>query len=289
MKPAIESKKVKRPGYVEIDPGEWWQLECAPQPRFDTVEIKYDGIWGRVDIDENRAEIYSRHGQLKTALDIEPVGKTATLHAEYMYGSSWSGRMNLEGVLFVFDCTSIGGHDISHLPLSRRREAAALMVKKLGEPFRMVKQFSISKTRELWEGYIIERNFEGLIFKESDAPFGAKWGRAKRVYEVDYVCLGFNQSDAPKYVGRMVASVRAGVYANGNLIDVASVSGLSEHQRTAMYNNPDDFIGRVFKASGYQVFKNGALRHPNFVDWHYDKLPQDCTLESVLEIGGWAG
>ncbi len=283
MGKTFEDMKVSRPGYAEIGPDH--PLEELKQ-QWDVVELKYDGIWGRIECDEGVAKTFSRNGQVKHYQACGDV--SATLHAEYMFGSNWSYRMGLSGISFVFDCTRWGKKDISHRPLTERREYAAKAVEILGAPFRLVEQYPVNMVPLLWEQFVLAQSYEGLVLKNSEEPFGEGWGRIKRVFEVDYVCMGFNQSDAPKYKGRMVKSVIAGLYdKKGELVSTASVSGLNEHQRAMMFQNPDEYIGRVFKASGKQVFESGALRHPNFVEWHHDKLPTECTVKAARHVGGW--
>jgi ATP-dependent DNA ligase len=51
---------------------------------------------------------------------------------------------------------------------------------------------------------------------------------------------------------------------------------MSEEERKDMFNWPIDYKGKVMTCSGKDIFKSGALRHPNFVRLHPDKDPKDC-------------
>jgi ATP-dependent DNA ligase len=247
-------------------------------------ELKYDGIWGRMEIGDGVINVWSRNGQLKytqfTASRVK-----ATLHGEFMFGTAWAGRF-APGAFYAFDITAWGGRDVSGLPLRRRRKMLIRLLTGLDEAWvRIVEQHPISSIMDAWAG-VVDKGFEGLVCKSTKGPFGYGWGRIKREFEVDYVCMGFNESDAEKYRGRMVRSVKAGLYFGSELKHVGNIGGLDEKDRAEMFLAQEAFAGRVFTASGKQVFEGGVLRHPNFIGWHGDKLPENCTIESAEKVGG---
>ena len=105
--------------------------------------------------------------------------------------------------------------------------------------------------------------------------------RAKREIEVEYVCLGFNESDADKYRGRMVKSIKGGLYVDGRLTEIIDVSGMTEAQRTEFYDHQYAYIGNVFTARGRGLFDSGKLRNPQFIGFRSDKNATECTLDNV--------
>lgn len=254
---------------------------------YDTIELKYDGIWGQFYAEEGRFSIWSRNGKkkkegiLKTKVD-HPL----LLHGEFMFGSNWSQETGLSGKFFVFDAIKAGGKNWSSQPLSVRRKIAMNAVDLIGQPLTLVKSYPITDLKCIWHKHVALEGWEGVILKHTTQPFGKGWARIKAQFDVDYVCVGFNHSDAEKYKGKMVRSIKAGVYVDGELKHVCNVSGMNEGERRKMYDSPELFLGKVFTAQGKRVHFNGSLRHPNFFRWHLDKKDTDCTLDSVLRVRG---
>jgi len=274
------------------------QLHRAVE-KFDTIELKYDGIWGVAFIQpsKNKIDVYSRTGRLKSTLRPESMGlqKDTILLGEFMHGSNWAIRKGVAGKFFVYDCLSYKSADVTQFPLSDRREVAEEAVakiemndKKSGSVFELGAYFDRShNVKEIWEKYVEGEHYEGLVFKNSDSHFGETWGRCKKKFEVEYVCMGFTKSDSPKYKKRGVKSVIGGLFKNGLLVKTIQVSGLTDEQRRTFFLHPHKFRMRVFTASGRGLFKNGAVRHPSFEGWREDKPASECTIEDVQRLGGY--
>ena len=71
--------------------------------------------------------------------------------------------------------------------------------------------------------------------------------------------------------------MNGGLFVRGELVHICKVGGLTAEQREEFYDNPKDYIGKVFEASGKKITKKGALRHPNFIRFRGDKIPGDCV------------
>lgn len=79
-------------------------------------------------------------------------------------------------------------------------------------------------------------------------------------------------------------SMVLGAYKNGQLIEVGRVaSGLTDFMREDMANNPDNYIGQVVEVSAMSTTKDGALRHPVFMQMRTDKNPEDCKWEEIFK------
>ena len=280
------SHAIDRPNYETFVAADLPKLNDSCD--YDLVELKADGIWGKMTIWHNKVAVYSRHGKKKAHWFIH--GRNgfkamSVIHGEFMYGSAFSKANEHQGKFYAFDCTVFEGNDISHLPLLHRRHCLLEVIHHMGDQDRVVplKQWYISDTDlpGLWQQKVVDGGWEGLVLKRNEAPFGLGFARIKTEYEVDYVCTGFKQSDADKYRGCMVRSITGGLYFQGKLKPVVNVSGMSEDERIEMYNNPEKYIGKVFTARGKGLFKSGAVRHPNYVGLHAEKLPDECTFEAV--------
>ena len=264
---------LNRPVFLDLNPVD------GPPPGFNKVELKMDGQWGQLKIENGSLEIWSRHGKLKLQTRV-PKAPDMIVHGEFLYGSNWAIQRGMAGQFYAFDIISYRDTDISDKTLKYRRSVLtqylSLYSKAYGLPewLRVLPQYPVSDWRDLWDFKVLNEGYEGLIFKHSDAPFGEQWARMKRVFTVDYVCVGVNISEAPKYAGQ-VASIKAGLYIDGELKHVGNVHGLTDAQRLEFL---DGYEGKVFEATGRGLFTTGALRHPNFVRWHSDKEAGQCTL-----------
>jgi hypothetical protein len=253
------------------------------------VQPKYDGRWGLLhhEAHSDTITLWSRHGKIQLqetnpALTDFPEFK---LHGEYIFGTSFAKESDLEGYLIVFDFE----HPV--LPLSDRIAKGVSLTLRLNQMgFSWIKMIEDEVMIDHSDTAVIssilsgERfgKVEGVVLKESTSCFGDPWVRIKPIYDVDYVVMGFNQSEAAKYKGRMIKSIKAGLYIDGKITHVCNVGGMSEKERSHMYQFPNAYLGNVITASGKDVFKSGALRHPNFVGMHPMKKAEECVLDKVL-------
>ncbi len=279
---------IERPKYKTFLASDLQKLNGACE--YDLVELKADGIWGKMVIWHNKVTVYSRHGKKKAHWFINSkygFKSMAVIHGEFMYGSSFSKDPKHQGKFYAFDCTVFEGGDCSDMPFTYRRHLLLEAIHHMGEQDRVtaLKQWYVSDTDlvQLWKEKVVNGGWEGLVLKQNEAPFGTGFARIKTEYEVDYVCTGFKQSNADKYRGCMVRSITGGLYVDGVLTPVVNVSGMSEDERVEMYQQPEKYIGKVFTVRGKGLFNSGAVRHPNYTGMHNEKLPDECTLENVLK------
>ena len=57
--------------------------------------------------------------------------------------------------------------------------------------------------------------------------------------------------------------------------------GLTEAMRQVFTENPEVYIGQVFKAKGNTWYPSGSIRHPKFLHWRDDKDVEDCTYDQI--------
>lgn len=276
---------VERQKYIEFKSVE---EALSHSPPFDIVQLKYDGIWCRLEVNKNPAGDfdnvavwYSRTGEEKhRAGGIKlPIG---TYFGEFMFGSHWSQHPDRNGKTYLFDIIRDGDRDISGLEYARRH---SIIVSRCPTdkqaPIQAVANVHISLAASFWNRVLVTRS-EGLVFRHSNAGYDDILGRLKRKVEVDYVVLDIVEGQG-KHVGRLGAIV-CGLYIKGKLVEVCAVGGgLSDRDRNDIWNAWPRDRQKVITISGRGQFPSGAVRHPNFVRFRDDKRPEECIWETPPE------
>lgn len=264
-RPAGPRPASPRPPFEDLRP----EQLAGDADGYDLVEPKHDGWWATVHVAAGEARVVSRKGRDVARLPV-PDGVSAVLCAEYLVGTQRAARSPLHGQLVVFDCLEAGGRDLRGLALEQRRAAAAAVVAALGAPFHLVEQRPASDAAEMWR-QVEAGTLEGVVLKDSRAPWGDAWARVKPHVDADYVCLGVTRG-ADGHVRSLVAGARV----RGRLRPVCRVAGLARHERRALEAAPEAFVGRVFTAVGRERLRSGALRHGTFERWRDDKPAGEC-------------
>ena len=78
-------------------------------------------------------------------------------------------------------------------------------------------------------------------------------------------------------------SWKLGAYKDGKLIQIGSLSGLTDEQK----ENWRDYVGKVVEVSAMETSENQeggkGLRHPKLIDVRSDIDPTDCTYERIFQ------
>jgi len=284
---------IERPKFREIKYTEGGDI---PE-NYDYMEPKMDGIWGCLVIDNGYWRVYSRTGKIKAAgecvkhwKDIAQ-GKWVIL-GEYMHGSAWGHRMDIDKHFFAFDCLMWEDTDIRNFALRQRwnflKEFRKDIIPKEELPFNQVRRFKVYDARRggdrnwevLWKQLVENQGYEGLVFKDSTTPYKDKgaWMRMKAEVEIDYICSGMAPADPnSKYAGQVGAVI-------GTLYDRecdVNCGGLTEKQREVFTKREVECKGQVFTAKGNGWYPSGAIRHPKFVRWRDDKKPEECVYAQI--------
>jgi hypothetical protein len=268
--------KLDRPKYKNFKPGKF----PTRADGFDSCELKYDGWWGQLLLEGHLWELYSRTGRRLEVGGLQRSYTRTLLHGEYIVGTEWAkDHPEYYGLFALFGVEIFDGKKPPYPDCTRRwashyaaREIADENI--LGGVF-AVNPYPIDKAPLLWR---LNPEFEGLVFKDSQAPWGAPFGRMKREATMDYVCTGFLEANADRHKGWGVASIVGGLYVDGSLVtDVCATSSLTDTQRADFYSDPGRYIGQVFEVKGKKITKTGSMRHPDFVRWRPDKRPEECV------------
>lgn len=76
-----------------------------------------------------------------------------------------------------------------------------------------------------------------------------------------------------------IGAVKFGMYINGKLTEIGQTSGMDEHVRRVLSEDPDNFIGQVIEVGAMEmVKKTHALRHPRFICFRPDRNAESCVL-----------
>ena len=271
-------RSIDRPKFREIkySPISKWVPE-----KYDLVQLKMDGMWGVLSIGDGGYCITSRTGKIKKMESIEFHSEGIILLGEYIKNSHWGHKKGLDGSFFAFDCLQIQGMDIRDEPLEYRLECMREVIDDISEDWLLpLATPSVEVWTDLWADYVIKRGYEGLVFKDSMAPYGEPnaWARMKAVVEIEYLCTDFRLANkGTKYEGQYGAII-------GELIDKdtkVTCGGLTDSWRLTLTKHPEKYIGRVFTAKGNAWYPSGAIRHPMFKAWRTDKTPDECTYDQI--------
>ena len=277
---------IDRPKFKEIRFEDTEAWSSAPE-KYDTVEIKMDGIWGAFTVGYGEWMIQSRTGKIKAEgeCDSDEIIDDTIILGEYMHGSHWGHKMDLDGQFFAFDCVRFQGEDITNHSLSERRGylEMALGFKEMPEFMHPLPYYEVNMWPYLWEKHVKGEAYEGLVFKDSKSKYNDKdaWARMKDTVEIEYICHSFRPADeGTRYEGQVGAVI-------GTLDDkevFVTCSGLTDAERLEYTENGEDYIGKVFTAKGNAWYPSGSIRHPKFKEWRDDKEPEECTYNQIPEV-----
>lgn len=241
-------------------------IEEALSSNCDLFQIKHDGIWARIVINNDMVDIYSRTGRLKKTFSIPPTFSNAVLVGEYMFGSERAQTHPDKDKLIVFDCTYADTVGVSDRPYIERYKMALVVLNNLTERFKISRCFKVRDAERAWE--LLKGKEEGLVFRHSQAQYDDTILRAKYEVTFDYYVVGFKEGE-----GRLTGSLGALVVSdrmNGpELMRVGG--GFTDDQRRDIWHNQAWYINACVSVTGKGAFSSGKLRHPNFLRWRKDK------------------
>ena len=122
--------------------------------------------------------------------------------------------------------------------------------------------------KKLHDDFVAD-GYEGAMVKDLSAPY--KFGRGyeimklKAFHDVDLKIEKLLEGTG-RHSGKL-GSVQ--VVFNG--VDVQVGSGFSDELRETIWNNPDDFVGRMIEVRYQEVTPDGSLRFPTFVCFRNDR------------------
>ena len=115
----------------------------------------------------------------------------------------------------------------------------------------------------------VQEGYEGAMVKTIDAPY--RFGRSydvmkvKEFHDVDLPIVGLEEGTG-RHTGKLGA-----VKINYNGVIVKVGSGFSDEEREQVWNDRENFMGRIIEVRYQEVTPDGSLRFPTFVCFRNDR------------------
>jgi ATP-dependent DNA ligase len=249
---------------------------------YDICDPKFDGWFTLVRISKGRGFVITSGGEEKLQFDIAL--PDCLLICEWIHGTNWAQTNKAKEKFVAHDCLEFEGKDIRSDPRWVRFDWLIYLEKfaDFGSRFIRILETPSYDWTKLWEICVINSGFEGIVFKNSNAPFNPSSGQArlKKIATMNYVLSDFKEG-----TGRLegtLGAIEGSLVIDNKLVKVCTVGGgFSDDLRDEIWFNKEQYIGKVFEARGKILFTSGALRHPAFTKWRDDVDPKECTLRSV--------
>ncbi len=289
-------------------------------------ERKLDGIRAAVRRDADGVTLTSRTGkpltnaypELVEALEAEPAGEFAADGEIVAFEGSRTSFERLQGrmgihdprlarmsgipvFLYLFDLLEFAGHDLTGLPL-RKRKAALRRALSFHGPVR----YTVHRN-ERGEDFFREacaKGWEGLIAKRADSPYvhsrSSDWLKLKCSFEQELVIGGFT---LPQGSRKRFGALLVGYYEDGELRYAGKVgTGFSERTLDELGDKIEalEIAGPPFTRGGGlprqacwveprlvaqiafgEWTRDGKLRHPRYLGLRDDKPADEVVREQL--------
>ncbi len=285
-------------------------------------EVKWDGYRAIAEIQDGQAALYSRN-RIALKQKFFPVAEAlqkfsfdAVLDGEIvvvdeqgrpsfqmLQNYQKSGRGFL--IYYVFDLLFFAGHDLTHLPLLRRKE---ILNKILPADQHLKFSDHVWKEGTLFFQVVKEKGLEGIVAKHSQSPYrtgqrSRQWLKIKTQQAQEGVVAGFTEPQGGrKYFGSLVL----GAYEEGKLVYIGhSGGGFSAKTLKEVYERLEPMIQSecpfpieppsntpvtwvkpqlVCEVTFAGWTEEGLMRQPVFSRLRPDKAAQEVVREKPGEI-----
>ncbi|MHB8772694.1 MAG: non-homologous end-joining DNA ligase [Syntrophales bacterium] len=290
-------------------------------------EMKWDGYRAIAAVRDGEVSLTSRNGiplgrdypplveslrkfKFAALLDGEIVVADDRGHPDFQMLQDYrkSGKGHL--LYYVFDLLHLAGHDLTNLPLIRRKE----LLKKILPAVPNIK-FSdhVATEGTLFFRVVKEKGLEGIVAKHSPSPYrpgrrSRQWLKVKTHLTQEGVIAGFTE---PRGQRRHIGALVLGVYAGEELVYIGHTGGgfgaakLAElheklrplirkrcpFRREPETNTPVTWVKPELvcevQFSGWTA--EGMMRQPVFLRLRSDKSPREVVAETPRPGGAPAG
>ncbi len=323
---AMESEELREAPVKPVPHGLQPMLATLVKEPFDhpdwVFEVKWDGYRAVAETGQDRVALYSRNRisfdqkffpitealrkfGFEAVLDGEIVVVDDEGHPDFQklqHYQPGSGHL----LYYVFDLLHFRGHDLTGLPLLRRKD----LLKKI-----LPSDPKIRFSDHVWEkGFLFynaakEKGLEGIIAKHSQSLYepGARsrhWLKVKTQHTQEAVIAGFTQpGGGRRYFGALVL----GIYEGDKLIPIGQVgAGFTANHLKHIREKLDPLIQEECPLSAKPETKapatwvrpelvcevalsgwteDAVMRHPVFLRMREDKAPREAVRETSLAGG----
>lgn len=298
-----------------------------------TYEIKWDGYRALGLVHDGEVNLLSRnsksfndkfypvHAALKEwKFDAVVDGEIVVLddRGHSNFGSLQNWRSEADGYLiyYVFDLLWLNGTDLTHLPLSTRKEFLEQLI-PWSDTVRLSESFEVSGT-ELYS-LAAKLGLEGIIAKKSASPYlmgkrSRDWLKIKVSKRHEVVIGGFTKNEDTV---KLFSSLLVGVYEGDALAYIGKVGTgftaamqadmMKQFKSRVVKNSPFDSIPDVNKPSRFrpdppealatwlrpelvcevsytEMTSDGVMRHPSFEGMREDKKASSVVRETPVSV-----
>lgn len=239
-------------------------LEKAQAGGYDITQLKYDGWWTKAVVIGDETTYHSETGRpFATASGFGLDG--CILIGEFMRGTQWSQAEDRKGLFFVYDIWALFGEPIVNETYIQRYKM--LRTLKLPSVYRLVNCFRTTEFDAVWQRYVLNEGYEGVVFRRSDSRVDAPILRLKQQHTLEGVITGFRPG-VGKHEGRL-GSLEV-TLDTGAMAVVGT--GFSDDERDHFWSNRPFFLGKRCEFVANAVFDSGNVRHARYVRWREDKV-----------------
>ncbi len=325
LREAVESDDLRDAPTAPMPRGIRPMLATAVREPFDRpgwiFEVKWDGYRAVAEVRSGAVSLYSRNGIsfarkfASVAETLQKSGLDAVLDGEIVvvddlgrpdfqalqhYQGSGSGHL----VYYVFDLPYLRGHDLTGLPLERRKE---LLGKVLPPGPHVRLSDHVANEGILFYRAVTERGLEGIIAKDAASAYEAgrrsrQWLKVKARQTQDAVVAGFTEPGGGRaHFGALVL----GLFEGGKLTYIGHVgSGFTEKDLSEIhaalgplarpacpFRDPPETNAAVTWVSPELVCEvafsgwtgDGIMRQPVFLRLREDKTAGEAVREATEE------
>jgi bifunctional non-homologous end joining protein LigD len=339
---AIEKKEKEQAAARRVDPAKLPGARKAALPRFvkpqlatlvdeapggdDWLhELKFDGYRILCRLQGGHARLLSRNGKDWTdhfetvaraaeRLDVEAAlvdGEVAMLLADGT--TSFNALQNASApppgarlVYFVFDLLHLDGHDLTRLPLEKRKEVLRPLVPAGGATVRYSDH--VVGSGPDFHARACRMKLEGIVSKRRDAPYeparSRTWLKVKCAHEQEFVIGGFTDPEGSR---AGIGALLLGVYEGDDLAFAGKVGtgftdksaralrqkleGLEQKTRPFAAKPPDSARAHWVRPELVAAVQfsewtgDDRLRHPSFKGLREDKPARQVVRERAQDVG----
>jgi bifunctional non-homologous end joining protein LigD len=324
LREAMESEELQDVPVKAMQHGVIPMLATPVREPFDhpdwLFEVKWDGYRALAEIQDGDVSLYSRNlisfnkkfspivnSLRKLGFDAVLDGEIVVLddqgRPDFQLLQHYRGSGNGHLIYYVFDLLHFRGHDLTDLPLIRRKD----LLKKI-LPSTPKIRFSDHVWREgvLFYHVAQEKGLEGIIAKHSQSVYQAggrsrQWLKVKTQFTQDAVIAGFTEpAGGRKYFGALVI----GVYQGDELTYIGHVgSGFTANQLKEIRDKLEPLIQKecpfavkpetnapvtwvkpelVCEVALSGWTEDAIVRHPVFLRLREDKDGREAVREKLL-------